>query len=76
MKQTLAAKKTFRLEQARETSRKVRRTQLYFDERIFPDHVSNIPPPVGAGVPFSVCRLVTIATTGCQHAEGEGLTEI
>lgn len=71
MKQTLAAK-TFRLEQARETSRKVRRTQLYFDERIFPDHVSNI----GAGVPFSVCRLVTIATTGCQHAEGEGLTEI
>lgn len=31
----LSQRKTFRLEQARETSRKVRRTQLYFDERIF-----------------------------------------
>ena len=77
MKQTHAgtASKTLWLEQHRNL-KKVCRTKLFFDERV----LKNVPTTVGRGVPFSVCRLVTIAiaakrpskltTTGCRHAGG------
>ena len=79
MKQTHAgtASKTLWLEQHRNL-KKVCRTKLFFDERV----LKNVPTTVGRGVPFSVCRLVTIAiaakrpsrltTTGCRHAGGGG----
>ena len=59
-----------------ETSRKCVE-QNYFLMRV----LKNVPTTVGRGVPFSVCRLVTIAiaakrpsrlTTGCRHAGGGG----
>ena len=59
MKQTHAgtASKTLWLEQHRNL-KKVCRTKLFFDERV----LKNVPTTVGRGVPFSVCRLVTIAS--------------